>query len=361
MIFFMLFILFIMSGCNLTTGSGSQNNNNNLEQIEETIYDNYNDNEPDNTNIEDNNELTTVNNNDTNNNLDADDKFIASLKTIDKSQLESSLTSFVINQLESIIEPDKKLAKIKKILDSDIIFNIYQNDPTKFKHFYDKCNYYIVLKYKEEFNDYVKNILLKDDSVKVFLDKGYSTAFASLPPLLKQDDSLQAKYTSYLINNNEIENTVKNIANSNEDYIYKNEKLHTLYKNGAQQYVANLFNNDYIDSLNQQQLLEIANILGYQQYTNAIRNSTLFAINDRNISVPYVEHRYNLFKALNPSQIIFEPYDRILGKFYNFKNFVEKLLENSTDKNKDIDFLLNHPDSQLSQEQKNNLQAMKNA
>lgn len=357
--FFMLFILFIMSGCNLTTGSGSQNNNNNLEQIEETIYDNYNDNEPDNTNIEDNNELTTVNNNDTNNNLDADDKFIASLKTMDKSKLESSLTSFVFNQLKSI-EPDKKLAKIKKILDSDIILNIYHNDPTKFNHFYDKCKYYLLLKDKEEFNDYVKNILLKDDSVKVFLDKDYSTAFASLPENLKENNELQAKYVSYLISNDQINKTVENIVNSTEQGMYKNEKLYTLYKNGAQEYVVNFFSNDYIDKLDQNQLLEVANILGYQQKTSAIRDSTLFAVNDNNIPVPYVEHRYNLFKALNPSQIIFELYDKILGKFYNFENFVQKLLEKSTDKNKDIDFLLNHPDSQLSQKQKNYLQTMKN-
>ena len=292
-----------------------------------------------------------------NNKPKVEKNFIDSLKTLASEKIDREVSSYIYKQFDGIIEPDAKINKMKEIIFSDIITNIYQNDPTKIKAFYEKCKLTVGIKNEENFKQLFKDSLSKDENIKIFLNKDYATVLKNLPEYLQEDNELQQKYIDQIIKNNKLSETIENNLMAENS----NKLLYNIYNhNKAKSELYRYLSVDYLDKLSKEGLLKIAKNLGYQEHkeiTNEALFETIYAT--KLIKTPYIEHRYDLYKLLDKDNIIFQKYDKILGKSYNYDNYLDEVLKRSTDKNKDIKFLLDNAKS-LTEQDKTKLTNMLN-
>lgn len=281
----------------------------------------------------------------------AEENFIDSLKTLAPEQIEHEVNSYIYKQFDGIIEPDAKINKMKEILSSDIIANIYQNDPTKIKAFYEKCKFtvsYTSSKNEETFKQLFKDSLSKDENITIFLNKDYATVLKNLPEYLQEDNELQQKYIDQIIKSNKLTETIEsNLMAENSNKLLYNIHNHNQAKSKLDKYLSV----DYLDKLSKDDLLKMAKNLGYQEHKE-ITNEALFETTyaTKLIKTPYIQHRYNLYKLLDKDNISFQKYDKFLGKSYNYDNYLAEVLKRSTDKKKDIKFLLDNAKSLTEQD-----------
>lgn len=349
--FFLL--LMLLCGCDL----GQQSNNSGAKTNENQDLDNNSDLKNNKVKKHKLGEENLGDNNKPKAKAKAEENFIDSLKTLAPEKIESEVNSYLYKQFDGIIEHDAKINKMKEIISSDIIANIYQNDPTKIKAFYERCEFEVASIHENELKKLFKDSLSKDENIKIFLNKDYATVLKNLPEYLQEDNELQQKYINQIIKNNKLTETIEsNLMAENS-----NKLLYNIYNNNqAKSELDKYLSVDYLDKLSKDDLLKIAKNLGYQE-TKEIINEALFeaTYNAKLIKTPYIQHRYDLQKLLKKDNITYK-FDKNKYMFLsNYDHYLTEVLKRSKDKNKDINFLLKNAES-LTEQDKTKLTNMLN-